>query len=185
MGNRDQAKELRAQILDGMEPGSGSELDGAHSAYGSWGDEYDDPKAVPCERTSEGVEAMSLDGWSINRAHAASVAADLTLAVMTWIHTEELNESQREKCLSMGVRLSGLSVQSKRPWLEVLTGVLESPEVAIVSLEAVADTLMALGRGESVDRWQAILVSTGLRDATKILLERPDNLGERKLKLSL
>lgn len=44
---------------------------------------------------------------------------------------------------------------------------------------------MALGRGEKIDRWQATLVSTGLRDATKILLERPDNPGERQLKLSL
>lgn len=127
-----------------------------------------------------------VDSSAINRAHAASAAADLALVVLTWIHMDELNGPNQERCLAMGNRLSGFSSQANRPWLDVLIGALQSPEIAEhVSVEEISDGLMALGREEQLDKVQAAAVAAGLRGAARILLSKPDNPGEKRLKLSL
>lgn len=55
MGSRDQTEELRAQILDGMESGSGSELDGAYF------DRLCSGLEVPSPETTEAREEQADD----------------------------------------------------------------------------------------------------------------------------
>lgn len=55
MGNREQAEELRAQILDGMESGSGSELDGTYF------DRLRSRLEVPSPETTEAREEQADD----------------------------------------------------------------------------------------------------------------------------